>query len=102
MNKEDLEKIKNMDKSLVFQELERLSKLIKLTEKHTSKTKDKIKPDYNIFEKPSKGKKPEDAFSLEFLTQLRDYIQDVEAKKTLIKMIKNKKDSDDSSSSDSD
>jgi len=97
----DLEKIKNMSKDDIRKELERISSSKKTTVKHTSKIKDKKKPDYTIFEKP-KSKKPEDYFSLEFLTELRDYIQDVEAKKTLIKMIKNKIDSDDSSSTDSD
>lgn len=97
----DLEKIKNMNKDDITKELERISSSKKTTVKHISKIKDKKKPDYTIFEKP-KSKKPEDYFSLEFLTELRDYIQDVEAKKTLIKMIKNKIDSDDSSSTDSD
>jgi hypothetical protein len=97
----DLEKIKNMSKDDIRKELERISSFKKTTVKHTSKIKDKKKPDYTIFEKP-KSKKAEDYFSLEFLTELRDYIKDTDAKKTLIKMIKNKNDSDDPSSSDSD
>ncbi len=97
----DLEKIKNMSKDDIRKELERISSSKKTTIKHTSKIKDKKKPDYTIFEKP-KSKKAEEYFSLEFLTELKDYIKDTEAKKTLIKMIKNKNDSDDSSSSDSD
>lgn len=101
MNKDYLEKIKNMSKDDISKELERISSFKKTTVKHNSKIKDKKKPDYTIFEKP-KSKKPEDYFSLEFLTELRDYIKDIEAKNILIKMIKNKTDSDDSYSSDSD
>jgi hypothetical protein len=94
----DIEKIKHMDKARVLYELERLSRSKKQKEKSTSKVREKKKPDYNIFEKP-KSKKPEDFFSNEFLKELKDYIHDPEAKKSIRKMLKNK-DADDSTSSD--
>lgn len=94
----DIEKIKTMDKARVLYELERLSQSKKTLDKTSLKVKDKKKPDYNIFEKP-KNKKPEDFFSNEFLTELKDYIHDPEAKKSIRKMLKNKN-ADDSTSSD--
>ena len=97
----DIEKIKSMDKAKVLYELERLSRLTKSKEKTSSKVKEKKRPDYNIFEKP-KSKKPEEFFSMEFLKELKDYIHDPEAKKSLIKMIKNKNADDTTSSSDED
>jgi hypothetical protein len=97
----DIEKIKKMDKARVLYELERLSRSKKTKEKTTSKVKEKKKPDYNIFEKP-KSKKPEDFFSNEFLTELKDYIHDPEAKKSLRKMLKNKNPEDSTSSDEED
>jgi hypothetical protein len=93
----DIEKIKNMDKAKVLYELSRLQNM---TAKQTRKTKEKKKPDYNIFEKP-KSDKVEDFFSKEFLLELHDYLDDNRAKQALKKYIKKKNDSD-SSSSDSD
>jgi hypothetical protein len=94
----DIEKVKHMDKARVLYELERLSQSKKTIAKVSSKVKEKKKPDYNIFEKP-KSKKAEDFFSNEFLTELKDYIHDPEAKKSIRKMLKNKN-ADDSTSSD--
>jgi len=94
----DIEKVKHMDKARVLYELKRLSQSKKTIAKVSSKVKEKKKPDYNIFEKP-KSKKPEDFFSNEFLTELKDYIHDPEAKKSIRKMLKNKN-ADDSTSSD--
>ncbi len=93
--------IKKYSKAKVLYELDRLARLTKSTEKNSSTVKEKKKPDYNIFEKP-KSKKAEDYFSLEFLEELKDYINDPKAKKTLMKMIKNKTESDSSSSDDED
>lgn len=97
----DIEKVKHMNKARVLYELERLERLSqskKTLDKTSLKVKDKKKPDYNIFEKP-KRKKPEDFFSNEFLTELKDYIHNPEAKKSIRKMLKNKN-ADDSTSSD--
>lgn len=92
----DIEKIKNMDKAKVLYELSRLQNM---KAKQTGKTKEKKKPDYNIFEKP-KSDKVEDFFSKEFLLELHDYLDDTRAKQALKKYIKKK--NNDSSSSDTD
>lgn len=96
----DLEKIKHMSKDEIRKELERISSLKKTSGKQSAKVKEKKekkRPDYNIFEKPIKPK-AEDFFSKEFLNELNDYMHDKKAKKTLIKIIKNKNESDSSSS----
>lgn len=97
----DIEKVKRMNKAKVLYELNRLSQSKNILEKTSSKVKEKKKPDYNIFEKP-KTKSLDEFFSKEFLTELHDYINDPEAKKSLIKMIKNKNADHDTSSSDED
>lgn len=97
----DIEKIKKMDKARVLYELDRLSRLTKTLDKPITKVKEKKKIDYNIFEKP-KSKKREEIFSKSFLTELKTYITDSDTKKSLIKMIKNKNDSDDTSSDEED
>jgi hypothetical protein len=97
-------KIKNMDKAKVLYELERLTKLSKEKidslpkekKKADKSIKPKVKPDYNIFEKPKKARLT-DYFSIEFMDELKDNLGDKKASKCLIKIIKGK--SDDSSSS---
>lgn len=100
-------KIKNMSKAKVLYELERLTKLSKGNLDSLPKEKKKVdrsmklkpKPDYNIFEKPKKTKL-EDYFSIEFMDELKDHIGDKKASKCLMKIIKGKSESSDSSSSD--
>jgi hypothetical protein len=100
-------KIKNMNKAKVLYELERLTKLSKEKidslpkekKKADKSIKPKVKPDYNIFEKPKKARLT-DYFSIEFMDELKDHIGDKKASKCLIKIIKGKSESESSSSSD--
>jgi hypothetical protein len=102
-------KIKMMDKAKVLYELERLTNLSKLSKekidslpkekkKADKSIKPKVKPDYNIFEKPKKARLT-DYFSIEFMDELKDNLGDKKASKCLIKIIKGKGNESDSSSS---
>jgi hypothetical protein len=93
----DLEKIKKMDKAKLLYELDRVSRLEKINDKMIKKLKEKKKPDSNIFDLPKKPK-AEDYFSIEFLNELKDYTNDKTAKKTLLKLLKNKSETESSSS----
>jgi len=100
-------KIKKMDKARLLYELERLTKLSKEKidslpkekKKADKSIKPKVKPDYNIFEKPKKPRLT-DYFSIEFMDELKDNLGDKKASKCLMKIIKGKSESDSSSSSD--
>ena len=95
-----MDKVKNLTKEEILKELNRVSKNKITTEKQQMKLKEKKKPDYKIFEKPKKPK-VEDYFSIETLTELRDWIHDTEARHSLHHWIKkyNKNDVMSSSSS---
>jgi hypothetical protein len=96
-----MDKVKKMSNQDCLKELERISNLKKSLDKQYMKQKEKIKPDYKIFEKPKKAK-VEDYLSIETLTELRDWIHDKEARHTIHKWInKNNKNQSSSSSSSS-
>jgi hypothetical protein len=94
-----MDKVKKMSNKECLKELNRISQLKKPLGKQYIKQKEKIKPDYNIFEKPKKAK-VEDYLSIETLTELQDWIHDKEARHTIHKWI-NKYNKDQSVSSSS-